>query len=208
MSVLGRRTTCPLRRVVRVALFASTLLGGAVQGGVGQEALVPIERQAVLMSKIVQFDRRFVEGPASEVVLAVVYQRGFRTSLLAQEALTEIVEAHPTLGRKVVRVVSIELDEDRQLEQALRDSGAGVVYVAPLRAVGVGHIVQATRQLGILSFTGVPSYVSDGVSVGISMRGERVEILINLRASRLEGARLSSELLKLSRLVDEGGDHG
>ena len=190
---------------VRALVLACALLVGAVRDAVGQEALVPFDRQVVLMNKIVQFDRAYVEMQGEDVVFAIVYQRGYRASLTTQEALVEVLTSQSTFGRKRVHVVSIELDENGSLDDALLAAAARIVYVAPLRAVDIDDVVRATRGLGILSFTGVPAYVSDGVSIGITMRGDHAEILINLPASRLEGARLSSELLKLSHVI--GGDH-
>jgi hypothetical protein len=52
----------------------------------------------------------------------------------------------------------------------------------------------------------VPRYVETGLAIGVDMKGERPEIVINLAASRAEGADLTAHLLKLARLVgDEAG---
>jgi hypothetical protein len=50
--------------------------------------------------------------------------------------------------------------------------------------------------------TGVPDYIYNGISVGIDIKGEKPEILINLKSSKLEGADFSSQLLKISTIIE------
>ncbi len=73
--------------------------------------------------------------------------------------------------------------------------------MAPLRAVGIDAITEVTRLLNVVTCTGVPEYVSEGLAFGLSILGEHPFIVVNLHASREEGARFSSELLKLSHVV-------
>jgi hypothetical protein len=54
----------------------------------------------------------------------------------------------------------------------------------------------------VVTLAGVPAYVAAGLALGVALRGERPHILINLAASRLEGADLAAELLKLATIVE------
>lgn len=169
-----------------------------------QEMPAPVDRQVVLLTRILQFDRALQERVGDEVVVALVYQGRFRASLVARDQVANLLGGQ-RVGRRTVRVVPVELVAGRSLAEDLVASGAWVVYVAPLRATDVAEIAAVTRALGILTSSGVPEYVSEGLAVGISLRGDRPEIVINLEAALAEGARFSSELLKLSRVVRTGG---
>jgi hypothetical protein len=73
--------------------------------------------------------------------------------------------------------------------------------VTPLRAADLRLLMAAARTSRITTVTGVPEYVETGLAIGIGVKGERPEIVINLTASRAEGADLDAQLLKLARIV-------
>lgn len=167
-----------------------------------QEMPVPVERQIALLTRILPFDREFDVRTENEVVFGIVFQRRYRASLNASEAAISALAQARHIGGKSVRVVLIELEEDTDLGALLDATRVDVIYVTPLRAVDMRVITDATRTRDILTSSGVPDYVqTGGISLGISMRGQKPEILINLPASTEEGARFSSELLKLARVI-------
>ena len=86
--------------------------------------------------------------------------------------------------------------------------GVRVLYVSPLRAVHVEDVTAVTRAAQITTFTGVPRYVETGMAIGVDLKREHPEIVINLAASRAEGADLAAHLLKLARVVGEGSIGG
>ncbi len=190
-----------LRAALRAGTIALVWSGLGASAAVSQVMPLPVDLQAELIGKVLQFDRTFSERVGDEVVIAVIYQSRFRESLSTLVALEDAFKRNPWIRKRPVRIVPVELMVGESLEEALRAAGASVVYVAPLRAVGIDAITEVTRLLDIVTSTGVPEYVSQGVAFGLSIRGEHPFILVNLHASREEGARFSSELLKLSRVV-------
>jgi hypothetical protein len=58
-----------------------------------------------------------------------------------------------------------------------------------------------TRKRSILSFTSVESLVKSGLSVGLVVRDAKPTILVNLPASKAEGAELDPALLKVSEVL-------
>jgi len=85
--------------------------------------------------------------------------------------------------------------------QWLMPARTDVVYLTPLRSFDVRSISQTGRDLGILTLTGVPEYVELGIAIGLDRERGRPRILVNLEAAIAGGADLSSELLKLARMV-------
>jgi hypothetical protein len=79
-----------------------------------------------------------------------------------------------------------------------------VLYVSPLRAVHLEDVALVSRAAQITTVTGVPRYVETGLAIGVDLKGERPQIVVNLAASRAEGADLTAHLLKLARVVDSG----
>jgi hypothetical protein len=76
-----------------------------------------------------------------------------------------------------------------------------VLYVAPLRAVALAAIAATARQESIMTLSGVPAYVEDGVIVGITERGSRPSILVNLEAARAANVDFGADFLKVAQVV-------
>lgn len=170
--------------------------GAAGVPAAAQDVPVPVEVQVPLLLKILTFNRALAEV-ADPLVVAIVFQGRNRASA----AIGEDVRGQLAAAARPIRIVVIDLDEIRDLRAALNRDSVRVVYVAPLQAVSVSTVTAATRGERVVSVTGVPRYVEQGLAVGIDLTGTRPEIVINLAASRAEGADFSAQLLKLARLA-------
>ena len=170
-----------------------------------QEMAAPAGIQVPLLFKILTFDRRMgARPPDHAIVIAVVFQSGYRASLVAKHQVVDALEAmeHSTISGHPVRWVAVELKDKEQLRLALVHERADVVYVTPLRGVDLDHIVMTARGAGMTTFTGVPLYVAQGLALGIGIVRERPEIIINLSATRAEGSDFNSQLLRVSRVIE------
>ena len=185
------------------------LLGGwaATVPAAAQEISVPVEVQVPLLLKILSFDRRLAADGQDSLVIGVVFQSHYRASATIADDVCRALAAaghNPGAGR-MLRVVPIELDEPGTLAATLLRDGVRVLYVTPLRAVAVSAVAAATRERQVISLTGVVQYVEEGLTVAVDAKGERPQIVINLAASRAEGAVFAGQLLKLARLTGPDG---
>lgn len=196
--------TSPLR--ARRALLALLALGLASLAPAArlaaQDVAVPVEVQVPLFIKIFAFDRNLAAQPGP-LVLGVLFQGKYRRSVTVAEDVRRAVsdaERKPAGGTEL-RIVLIDLDETPDLAETLAKHRVRVLYVSPLRAVDIRTLTAVSRLAGISTVTGVPRYVEAGLAVGLDLKGERPEIVVNLLASRAEGADLDAQLLKLARIV-------
>ena len=169
-----------------------------------QEIAVPVDVQATLLLKTLTFDRNLKARVGQELVIGVLYQRMFKTSNnIKDDWLRAISEAKvPTMIGLPYRSVAIDAHNDDQLLAELVAQGVDVLYLTPLRAVDLKGITGICRDRQILTLTGVPEYVDSGIAVGIGIKGERPQIIINLNAARTAGADFSSQLLKLAKVLN------
>ena len=169
------------------------------------EMPVPVERQFLLLLKIVTFDRSLPTRLASddELVIGIVFQRKHRVSLNARDELQRAARVSTTrdIDGTPVRIVDIETEDGTGLEEAVRESRADILYVAPLRLVEPSAIAAITRELRVMTYTGVPEYVPEGIAVGLGLRNSRPRILVNLPACAEEGVDFSSRLLQLAEVI-------
>lgn len=184
----------------KTSLLAFFLLGSAARS---QEMLVPLDIQVALISKILTFDRALNPRNGDTLLVAVLYQKIFRPSNTTKTDFLKFVENGRLniFGGLPCRVLSFEITSTvQEIDSVLFDT-VDILYVTPLRSVDMNELQTLTRRKHILSVTGVPEYVEAGLALGIDMKGQKPQILINLPAAKAEGADFSSRLLNLARVI-------
>lgn len=168
-----------------------------------EESPIPPALQAQLLINVLSFDRALPERAGAELVVGVVIQRRYRPSLESGEDMLAAF-AGAAVGNLLglpMRVVAVELGSDSDLGEEIARLGVDVIYVTPLRALAIERIATATRAHKVRSLSADPETVRRGVAIGLGMRDDRPEILINLGAAQAEGADLSAQLLRVARIV-------
>lgn len=176
----------------------------AVPGALCQEMQVPVEQQVPLFIKILNFDRNLYRHADKQFNFTILYQKKFRKSLDAKNDFEQAINKYSLtkLDSLPIKFMAIDISEDTNLASIINNNLADVVYLAPVKAVDVGDIIALCRQEQITSLTGVPDYVDAGIAVGVGIKGEKPQILINLNAAKAEGANFQAQLLKLVKIVE------
>jgi len=202
-----RRSGGHARRWSLTALFAwSALLAPplyAVTSSPEQDLPLPASLQYSLLVRILGFDRKLPARSGSDVVIAVVYQAGFRASQSMYQALEAAAAASPDTmvhGRRI-RIVPVALGDTASAARALAAHKASVLYLAPLRGVSVEELVREASASGIMTVSGVAEYSRRGVAVSLVTRGERPHITVDLRTARAAGIDFSAQLLSLVEVL-------
>ena len=191
-----------MRACLIIGVLMVLLAGGSAHA---QEMAAPAGIQVPLLFKILTFDRRTGARPPGQViVIAVVFQSGYRASLVAKNQVVDALEAmeHSTISGHPVRWVVVELKEREQLRLALIHERTDVVYVTPLRGVELDPLVRAARAGGMTTFTGVPLYVEQGLALSVGIVRDRPQIIVNLPATRAEGSDFTSQLLRVCKVIE------
>jgi hypothetical protein len=190
---------------ILVTLAAAMAIGmPAGQGVIAQEPAVPVGVHLGLMLKTLSFDRKFAPYSENMARIGVLFQKSFRMSIdVSNQAAAYLGDtANQEAAGRRISVALLPYDTPAQLDSALVSDSLDVLYIAPLRSVDVSEIVAATRARHVLTMTGVPSLVPEGVSVGVGVRGGKPELLINQTAALAEGADFSSQLLRLAKVYE------
>ncbi len=191
----------PIKRILNVEVLGTLLL--LAGGSPLEEMPVPAKQQVAIFLKVLTFDRRIAHTKKKDLLVAILYQSGFRGSVRVkdqvEEAFTKASSDSPA-GR-ALKLVVIDADREPDLAATLRRLEAEALYVTPLRALDIATVINAARRTSTLTLTGVPEYVEAGLSIGLTMKQDKPQILVNLEASRAEGADLAAPLLKLATIV-------
>jgi hypothetical protein len=185
------------------AFLATILCPRAVAA---QEMATPTDIQIPLFTRIMMFDRALLDRAGDEIVLGIVYQDRFRASVRSRDEVRETLRSKniQEMGGRPLRTVLIDASDgdEARLARRMVEEGVDLLYIAPLRAFDLDSICDIGRENDIVTFTGVPEYVSGGVAVGLDVRGGKPQILINRAAAEDQGADFSSELLKLAEIIE------
>jgi len=183
------------------ALIALTLAGAA--SSYPQEIEVPMDVQVPIFFKILSFDRNFKSRMNGEIVIGVVYQGDVRASLNAADNFTEAVKksSTPDLEGIPVRCVQIDLSAEPDFASAAVKNKINIVYLTQLRSVDIGAISEACRTKQLLVLTGVPDYIETVAAVGLGLKGDKPQIIINLPLAKAEGVDFNSQMLKLAKVI-------
>jgi hypothetical protein len=136
---------------------------------------------------------RFVEWPAppppgQPFVIAVVGADPFGR-VLDDTVADKTVHGHPIAVR-------------RGGAEAAR--GAHIVYVSPSERHRLDAVLESVAGQGVLTVADTPGAARRGVMINFVMDDHRVRFEINLRRAETAGLRMSSQLLRLAALVEEG----
>lgn len=166
-----------------------------------QQMEVPLQVQIPILLKVISFDRQLRVRAPQDVVIGVAMQSGNRASVTASDEVVRLLsEPGTNVDGIPVRVVVIDLDR-QSTTGMLAHTRMTHLYVTPIRAVNIRELAQLARAARVTTMTGVAEHLDRGLSIGVGLRGGRPRILVNVSASRAEGADLSAELLKLAELV-------
>jgi len=164
-----------------------------------QEIAVPLNVQVPLFLKILTFDRNLKTRVGDEIIIGIVYQEKFRPSHNVKEEFLRVMDPYQKIQGVPLRLKPIEISDESNLGDNI--STIDILYVTPLRAIGMNTITKLSRTKKVLTLTGVPDYVKSGLAVSVEIKGEKPQIVINLPAAKAEGVDFSSQLLNLAKVV-------
>lgn len=149
---------------------------------------VPAKLQAALFLKILSYDRK-IKGD-------------IKIGILSGSGKGDIEQSFQSLQGQKINGNSFSLTDISLGElSSMKSKGIDVLYVTPDNKGNLSSITRASRSNGVLTITGVPDYVEDGISVGIGLKSGKPDIMVNLSASKDEDRDLSSQLLKLCTVI-------
>ncbi len=192
------------RAVLACALLAVSppmARGGDAAPPPAESMPVPVALQVPLILKILTYDRNIASRAAGELRIAIVVPPGEPGM-----ARSEIVEGFQALADRTVkglrlRPVTLEYSSEAQMDAALRAGQVTAFYVSPGNAGHIDVLARLARTHRIVTTTGVPDYVPQGIAVGIGVEQDRPQILINLAASRAVGSDFDASLLRIVRII-------
>ena len=190
----------------RIATLCATLavlwLLGRCQA-VQAQALVPADKQAVILTRALAYDKDLRARAGGSLVIAVLYRPG---AAEGDSVAADVFRAFKALeGVKVqdlpISVVKLPYTGKDALKSAITAQGIDALYCCPGLEPDLSALREVSHQQHVLTLAAKEAFVQAGLSLGVFPKDGKPTIVINLAASRDEGASLASELLRLATVL-------
>ena len=158
-------------------------------GAEGNVALSEQELKAAALNQVVHFVRWPAESfpqPDSPLFIGIFGEDPFG-NLIDELAAGQVASGHPV---KVVRCFTPEAAE-----------ACHVVYVADAKQRSAARLIRTLESRSILTLSGDETFLERGGMICLSVRSNRIRILVNLEAAKRANVTLSSKLLRLAEIV-------
>jgi len=158
---------------------------------------MPAAQQAVLLAKILAYDRRLPDRVGDQVVVIVAHTRSEAPH--AEELVRElqrVAEHRRVADRPLVARAALVTDAGAPLTV----EGASALFVTAGVHEPLGALLSEARARSIITFTDSPDQAARGVAIGLLLREDRPAIVVDLPESVAEGAELDATLLHLAEV--------
>jgi hypothetical protein len=176
-------------RIFRRGLVAVLLLSG-----LAASAQSPVSREYRIKAAFLFNFARFVEWPSgapappgAPLRIGILGADPFGT------ALDDIVQGESIQGRPLRIVRSPRLADLRDCQ---------IIFVSPTEAGRMNEIIADLRGTHALTVGDADAFATEGGMIGFYLEGNKVRFAIDVGAANRAGLRISSQLLRLGKIVD------
>lgn len=164
---------------------------------------VPIDRQVLILTRALAYDSSLKDRAGAELLIAVLGKPGISAS---EELARKMTKAFQALGNvKVqglpVRATQLLFTTAAALATAVEAQGVDALYVCPGLETDLPALIEVTRQARVISMASREEQVEKGLSLGVFMIEAKPTMVVNLPASKAEGAAFGSDLLRLAKVL-------
>lgn len=203
----ARRALVALALALGAALAPSARAAeAALARSAGAEAPLPARNRALLLLRVLLYDRNLDRRGGAAAEVAVAYRPGDPASEADRDALLAAfaeVSRDVVAGGRPVSARAVAFRGEADLAVRLAESRPLAVYVCEGLLGSAEEIARVTRRERVLSGGGSRALAEAGISVALVGRGARAAVVVNLPAARAEGAELDAALLALAEVIGE-----
>ena len=167
-----------------------------------QPELLVRERQVKTLARALAYDENLPSRAGKSVVLAVLYKFGNPASEKeAAESFAQFakLESYRLLGLPF-HSVKLPFTTAELLDAAVGSQGIVALYVCPGMEDEIANIKRISRKHKTTTIASREEQVA-GLSLGVFSIDRNLTVIVNLPVSREEGARFSSDLLRLAKVI-------
>jgi hypothetical protein len=172
------------------------------QLALAEEAPVPISLQVELLLKVAGYDKNLRQRAAGRLGVTVLVKKddpdSVRSAAQARLALSKTTEV---LGLPLDSS-SVTYSDAAALAQLLRSTRAAILYVMPgFQEPELAAVAEACAGISVLSVGALARHAERGTVLALDLVGGKPKLIVHLARARQQHVDLSSNVLKLMRVI-------
>lgn len=169
----------------------------------GQRNKVPVDVQIKVIPKILSLNKTFLNNKVDNLNSMIIYSNEQRNSKqVFDDFNNSLKEKKIIVNSRILKILSFDIKKLKGLRKYIKDNHIKVLYITPIRGVDISSITKICREEDVLTITGVDEYKENMVSVILGLNKSKLQIMINQKSAKSEGANFSSRLLKIATLIE------
>jgi hypothetical protein len=190
------------RSVISAALgaLAAGLLPRRVLGA--DDVAVPVPLQIDLLLKVAGYDRNLPARARGIVKTMILTKRGDSHSKNVGEQAARALSGKDVKGMPT-EIVTQVFSDGPTLTESVRGGRVSILYATP--GFGAWELLTIARSLSglsVLTSGALAHFVDTAVALGFDLVSGKPKLLVNLRRAREQGVDLSSQVLKLAKVIE------
>lgn len=166
-------------------------------------AQVPADDQARILVRALAYDANLKTRAGDALRIAVLCNAKSASSRSAADGIVGAFRklSNFTVQGLAVQVQRIDYENEAALTAAIESGRIGALYVGPGLDSAHAAIRGVSRARRIITMAGDEAAITGGLALGVVAIDNLPKIIVNLPASREEGAAFSGELLRLAKVL-------
>lgn len=210
MRNAARQDADAVRRVgafrrVRSRLVAAAVLSGSLMlsaSTFADQATVPLGLQVELFAKVADYDKTLPGRSEGVVRVVIVSRRSVPESVAAAARVLNTLSSLATISGLPHEDVSVEFTDAASLAALCKSRSVSILFMTPGLIDVDDSVSKALVGVPVLSVSATSEGVSKGIVLGFDLVGGKPKLLVSLSASRAQGVRLSSDVLKIATVIE------
>lgn len=157
--------------------------------------------QAELLSKVVAYDRNFVERARGRATALILVKGGDAESERIGEQIHDELAVLKDLGGLPHSQEVIRYANPRAIADLVKSRSAAVLYVSIGLLDQMGAIASALDGVSVLSVAAAASFVPKRAVLGFDAESGKPKLVVHLEQAHKQKVQFKPEVLKLARIV-------
>jgi hypothetical protein len=184
--------------VVTICLLLATALGSRADGGDTSESSEYLIKAGFIynFAKLVEWPATAFPQPDSPIVIGILGNDPFGATL-------DRIVADKKISGRVISVKRVKWSKDFK---ELKD--CNILFISSSEKEHVDSVVEAMKGLPILTIGDAPGFAKRGGIINFTLEDNKVRFEVNVEAAKHADLTISSRLLTLAKIVQQGAADG
>ncbi len=162
---------------------------------------VRLDLQINLFMKILKYDRNISQRGAEGLKMGLLYNPAVKKSVRTKEDFEKKFNELQEKQIKNITLLLIPIKGYNELSNAISNYDINLLYITSGFDNKLVSILDKCKTEKILTLTGYPEYAEQGTTIGLGIKDDKPEIIINTIVAKEIGADFSADILKLARVI-------